>query len=399
MSRPILLTGGGSGGHITPLLAVAAELKRRQPDTTIIYIGQKGDNLSDIPASNPHIDEVYSIRAGKFRRYHGEGLRQLLDLSTVFKNARDALYVLVGLWQSRRLLKKLQPAVIFVKGGFVGVPVGLAAAQLHIPYITHDSDSVPGLANRLIARWAAVHAVAMPKEVYAYPQDKTVTTGIPLRKEFVPVTDVLQAEYRKAITIPKTAKLLFIIGGGLGSQAVNRAVGQAVPHLLGQFPDLHVVHGVGRSNEEEMSKYYNEQLSDQEQGRVRVHGYLPDVYQYSGAADLIITRAGATNLAEFAVQGKACIVVPAAFLTGGHQVKNAEYLAEQSAVSVLRQDELEADPNRLAKQVSELIANPAERAQMGKKLSSFAHPNATSEIADLIICQVDKQKRSHENQA
>lgn len=399
MSRPIVLTGGGSGGHITPLLAVAAELKRRQPDTTIIYIGQKHDNLGDIPASNPHIDEVYSVRAGKLRRYHGEGLRQLLDLPTVFKNARDALYVLAGIWQSRRLLKKLQPAVIFVKGGFVGVPVGLAAAQLHIPYITHDSDSVPGLANRLIARWAAVHAVAMPKETYAYPQDKTVTTGIPLRAEFIPVTEALQAEYRQMINIPQTAKLLFIIGGGLGSQAVNRAVGQAVPHLLRELPDLHIVHGVGRSNETEMSKYYNEQLSDQEKGRVQVRGYLADVYKYSGGADLIITRAGATNLAEFAVQGKACIVIPAAFLTGGHQVKNAEYLADQSAVTVLRQDELEADPNRLAKQVSELLGNSAARTQMAKKLGSFAHPHATKELADQIIAQVDNQKRFHEDQA
>lgn len=196
MNKTIVLTGGGSGGHITPLLAVAAELKRKDSGCKLVYIGQRGDGLGDIPAANPHIDEVYNVRAGKFRRYHGEGLRQLLDLPTMFKNIRDAFYVVAGIWQSRKLLKRLQPSVVFVKGGFVGVPVGLAAAQLKIPYVTHDSDAIPGLANRIIARWAAIHAVALPAEVYAYPPAKTVTTGIPLQADFSPVTDSLRSQYR-----------------------------------------------------------------------------------------------------------------------------------------------------------------------------------------------------------
>lgn len=383
----IVLTGGGSGGHITPILAVAAELKRLDAGNHIIYIGQTGDGLGDIPAKDPNIDEVFTVRAGKFRRYHGEGWKQLLDLPTLFKNLRDAVYVLIGLVQSWRLLRQLHPAVIFVKGGFVGVPVGLAAAQLRIPYITHDSDAIPGLANRIIARWATMHAVALPVELYAYPTDKTVATGIPLQAAFRPVTTKLQQQYRHEIGIPVQSKMLFVIGGGLGAQRINQAVAEAIPHLLHEFRDLHVVQSVGRANLDEIQAHYQQSLTEVEQGRVTVHGYMNDVYRYGGAADIVITRAGATNLAEFALQGKACIVIPSPFLTGGHQLKNAQYLAEQGAAAVLQQTDLEADPLRLAKQVSDLLHHPKHQKALGVGLAAFAKPNATKDLARLIMEQ------------
>ena len=386
----IVLTGAGSGGHITPILAVAAELKRQQPKSRLIYIGQHGDKLGDLPAKHPSIDEVYTVRAGKFRRYHGEGVRQFLDIMTLLRNIRDLFYVIIGIYQSWRLLRVLRPDVIFIKGGFVGVPVGLAAGRLGIPYITHDSDAVPGLANRIIASRAVKHAVALPPEVYNYPIQKTVMTGIPLRPEFVPVTPRLAQRYRAEIDIPHKAKLLFIIGGGLGAQRVNQAVAEAVPHLLREFPDLYVIHGVGRANEDPMRAVYYERLTEAEQGRVRTYGYLEDVYRYSGAADVIVTRAGATNLAEFAVQGRACVVVPSPFLTGGHQLKNAQYLHNQQAAVVLDESELMADPNRLARQVSDLLRDAGSRHRLERQIATFAKPHATVELANLILRQIQQ---------
>ena len=386
-AKTIVLTGGGSGGHITPLLAIAAELKRIEPKTRLIYIGQKGDKLADIPSQSEHIDEVYFVRAGKFRRFHGERLKQLLDLPTLLKNLRDFFYVLIGLAQSRSLLKKLQPDIIFIKGGFIGVPVGLAAARQHLAYITHDSDAIPGLANRIIARWARLHAVALPEEVYHYPAAKTVTTGIPLQAGFKPVTDGLRARYRQEIDVPADAKLLFVIGGGLGAQRVNHAVAEALPHLLREFGDLYVVQSAGRANEAGITQFYNDNLSEAEQARVRVFGYLDDVYRYSGAADIVITRAGATNLAEFALQGKACIVVPNPLLTGGHQLKNARVLVDKKAALILDETDLLDDPNRLAKQVSDLLRAPATRQKLAQNFAGFARPNATRELAKLILEQ------------
>lgn len=388
----IILTAGGSGGHITPIQAIAAELKRREPDIRIVYIGQTGDRFVDIPARDPHIDEVFTVRAGKFRRYHGEGLKQLLDLPTVYKNIRDAFYVLIGIWQSWRLLARLQPDLVFTRGGYVSVPVALGAALNHVPYITHDSDPIPSLANRIIAPWAAVHAVALPKEVYAYPPDKTVTTGIPLQATFEPVTPKLKQHYRHVIKLAQDAKLLFIIGGGLGSQGINRAVAEALPHLLHEYPKLHVVHVVGQAHETTMRQNYD-QLSPAEQGRVQIFGYISDVYRYSGAADIVVTRAGATNLAEFAVQGKACIVIPSSFLSGGHQLKNAQYLQNRNAALVIREEELAEDPNRLAHQVSDLLKRPEQITELEHHLSEFARPHATQELAKLIMEQATARKQ------
>ncbi len=388
MNQPVVLTGGGSGGHITPLLAVAAELKRLRPGLSIVYIGQTGDKLGDIPTKNQSIDKVYTVRAGKLRRYHGEGFKQLLDIGTILKNLRDIFYLIVGVLQSRKLLKQLRPSVIFIKGGYVGVPVGLAAGNLGIPYLTHDSDAIPGLANRLIARKASLHAVALPKEVYDYPQDKTVTTGIPLQANFSPVTSQDIKTYRRQLGISEKAKLVFVIGGGLGSQRVNKAVSEAVPHLLSEFEDLRLVHVVGRANEADMQELYATILTPKEQGRVTVMGYINDVYLYSGAADVVVTRAGATNLAEFALQGKACVVIPSPFLAGGHQLKNAQYLKDQKAAIVLDETDLAADPNRLANQISQLLSHPDQRDQLSHNLASFAKPNATNDIAELIINQI-----------
>ena len=390
-NHTIVLTGGGSGGHITPLLAVAAKLKRLQAGVHIVYIGHTGDSLSDIPAKHPSIDEVFTVRAGKLRRYHGEGFKQLLDILTMLKNIRDVFYLLIGIFQSRRLLKKLQPDVVFIKGGFVGVPVGLAAGNLGIPYVTHDSDAIPGLANRIISKKAARHAVALPAEVYTYPRDKTVSTGIPLQADFVPVTDSLQKKYRQELNITGSGKFIFVIGGGLGSERVNKAVAQAVPHLLAEFKDLRVVHATGRSKDDEVSARYA-QLSTQEQGRVEVKTYVDDVYRYSGAADIIITRAGATNLAEFAAQGKACIIIPSPFLTGGHQLKNAKYLEDQHAAMIINEADLTDDPNRLARQVSDLLNDPTQRRELGKQLSAFAKPNATNDLAKLVLAQIKTSK-------
>lgn len=385
MSQTIILTGGGSGGHITPLLAVAAEIKTQRKDVRIVYIGSTGDGLGDIPQEHQAIDEVYTVRAGKFRRYHGEGWKQLLDISTLFKNLRDAVYVCIGFWQSRRLLKQLQPSVIFVKGGFVGVPVGLAAATRRIPFITHDSDAIPGLANRIIARWARMHAVALPESTYSYPSDKTRTTGIPLQADFVPVTTELKNQYRKSLNLPVSSPVVLVIGGGLGSQRVNSAVGEAFPFLLQEYPALHLLHAVGRVNEAEMKQHYQSVLTDSQLSRVTVVGFVSDVYRYSGAADIIVTRAGATNLAEFALQGKACVVVPSPFLTGGHQLKNANALAERNAAVVLDEAALLEDPNRLAKLLSDLLKDKDQIRALGNELHKLARPHATEDIAQLLL--------------
>jgi UDP-N-acetylglucosamine--N-acetylmuramyl-(pentapeptide) pyrophosphoryl-undecaprenol N-acetylglucosamine transferase len=386
----IVVTGGGSGGHITPLLAVAHELKKQRKDIRIVYIGQKGDSLSDIPAQDENIDEVRLIRAGKLRRYHGEGLRQLLDVTTMAKNLRDAVFVLAGLWQSFWLLRELKPDAIFVKGGFVGVPVGLAAAALRIPYVTHDSDALPGLANRIIAPWAKIHTVALPKEVYSYPADKTVTVGVPLARHYKPFTKHEAADAREQIGIDPHGIMLLVTGGGLGAQRLNAAVAACVPDLLERYPDLTIVQLAGRANEADLRQHYTKLLPAKYQKRMVVKGFITNLHVYSGAADVVVTRAGATSIAEFAAQKKACIVVPNPLLTGGHQLKNAKVLADRKAVMLVSEDKLRQDEHALMPPLVELLDNPKRASQLGEKLGQLDAGDSAKRLAMVLLEQAEK---------
>ncbi|HUA13645.1 MAG TPA: UDP-N-acetylglucosamine--N-acetylmuramyl-(pentapeptide) pyrophosphoryl-undecaprenol N-acetylglucosamine transferase [Candidatus Sulfotelmatobacter sp.] len=383
----VILSGGGSGGHVTPILAVADELKKRSPGTEVIYIGQLGDPFGDIPKEHGSIDKVYFVRAGKFRRFHGEGIRQLLDLPILYKNIKDFFNVIIGTYQSYKIVKEIKPDVLFTRGGYVSVPVAFGAKLNGVNYITHDSDPIPSLANRIIARGASFHAVALPKDIYPYPQDKTFTTGIPLSTSIKKVDDKLKRSYRKDINAKENAKILFVTGGGLGSQRLNEAVGFIAEHLLDKYSDLYIYQVTGNDNLAEVEKVYDQQINSDLRGRIKSFGYIDheQFCKYSGAADIIVSRAGATNLAEFAIQGKATIIVPSKFLAGGHQVKNAQYLEAQGACLVVDEDRLYDNPLILAKEVSDLLDHPVKISSLEKNISKFAISDAANTIADLVI--------------
>lgn len=380
------MTGGGTGGHITPVLAVAHELKQLRPETHITYVGQTGDSLGDVPEQDKNIDQVINVRAGKFRRYHGEGWRQLLDVVTLYKNLRDAVWVVVGIWQSFRLLGKVRPDVIFTRGSYVSVPVCLAAALRGMPYITHDSDAIPSLANRIIARWAKVHAVALPKEVYTtYPPNKTVTVGVPISHNFHRVTAEDAKKWRAQLELPASGKVLFATGGGRGADRVNKAVMGCAPDLLARYADLVIVHVTGRDLEEGVRRSYMQMLPHDDQARVIVKGFVTNLYQYSGVADVVVTRAGGSSMAEFASQAKACVVIPNPKLTGGHQLKNAKVLSDRKAVRLVTEDKLAEDPQALMPALTDLFDHPEKIKLLGVKLSELAQPNAAHLLAVLLL--------------
>jgi len=357
-----------------------------RPRAEIVYVGQTGDSLLDVPEQDKNIDRVLSVRAGKFRRYHGEGLKQLFDFKTLFLNLRDAVWVVVGLWQSFWLLKKERPDIIFIKGGFVGVPVGLAAAMLGIPYVTHDSDAIPGLANRIVARWAKAHAVALPKEVYTnYPQDKVVTVGVPVSHNFYPAKAKEREQWRKRLGLEQAGKVLFVTGGGNGADRLNKAVIGCAEELLERYPDLMIAHVAGRQLEDDVRRRYRQVLSPEQQTRVIVKGFVTNLYQYSGVADVVVTRAGMSSLSEFAVQAKACVVVPNPQLTGGHQLKNAKVLSDRKAIRLVSEETMKEDPRALMPAITDLFDHPDKAKALGSKLSELAQPNAAHLLAVVLL--------------
>jgi UDP-N-acetylglucosamine--N-acetylmuramyl-(pentapeptide) pyrophosphoryl-undecaprenol N-acetylglucosamine transferase len=381
MSKSILLVGGGSGGHLTPLLAVAEALKRQDNSLIVVHIGQKGEALDDV-LSNSAVDNHFAITAGKFRRYHGESLvSHLLDIKTLLLNVRDLFRFIIGTIHAWFLLGKIKPSSILLKGGFVCVPVGLAARLRHIPYITHDSDAVPGLANKITSKHAVYNTTAMPSEIYPYDQAKTIQVGIPLRSEFKRVSEADRDNSKKGLGLGVSTKVLLSVGGGLGAQKVNNAVVKASKKLLANN-DLFIIHLTGKKLFNETQIAYEVQLNQEEQSSIKLIDFTTEIAKYSAAADVIITRGGATNIAEFAQQAKACIVIPNPVLTGGQQIHNAKVLADNNAAIIVDETELDT----LSSRVQELLdSTETARKNLGLKLHNLAVSDGDEKLATLLI--------------
>ena len=363
-----------------PILALAYELKQLQPGCQIIYVGERQGGFVRLTANSPAIDDHYAISAGKFRRYHGESLlRRLTDLKTIALNLRDMGRVLRGISQAWRLLGKLDPDVVFLKGGFVGVPVGVAAALRRMPIVTHDSDATAGLANRLVSRWTRLHATALSAEYYPYPPAKVQTVGVLVEPSFQAVTASAQAGFKRQLNLPEQAPVLLITGGSLGAQRLNQAVAGIAAPLLEAHPSLHIIHQVGQGK----AGVYGDYRHD----RLQVLEFLAPMAAYTGAADVVVARASANTLAELGVQGKACIAVPSPYLSGGHQLKNAQRLAEQGAAVVIAEAMLHDPQQGLLPVITELLASQSRREQLGRVLQSQTIPDAAHRLAVLLLAQ------------
>lgn len=371
-----MLTGGGTGGHITPLLAVAHKLHVAAPETELLYIGERGGKFRHLVKDSPYLSRTYFIFAGKFRRYHGESLlRRLLDVKTNLYNLRDVLLAVLGCVEAFILLIRVKPDVIFVKGGFVGVPVGLAARLLKIPYITHDSDTMPGLANRIIGGSARWNATGMPAEFYRYPAHKVRFVGVPLTETFKFVTPELQAVYLRELGRSESDEVLFITGSSQGAQTLNDLVAQIMPDLLADRPHLFVIHQTGKGAA--YGTFRHERLFCER--------FSKDLYRKTGAAHLIVARAGMTTIAELAVQAKPAIIVPSPFLSGGHQLKNAAELERTGAALVLQEAALQQNPSLLLNAVIKLLEDRNEAKHIAANLHHMSRSDAAEQLATLIL--------------
>lgn len=321
---------------------------------------------------------IKQITAGKFRRYHSMSfLKQLLYIPTTLRNLGDFFLVAVGFLQSLWLLSRIKPDVVFTKGGFVCLPLGMAAAVLKIPLVIHDSDAHAGLTNRILARWARTIATGAPLENYTYPAKITHYVGVPVGERFHPVSPRQQQHCKDELGLHDTKKPLVVVtGGGLGARNINRAVLAIAPQLLGGAAILHITG----------SAHYDEVLATAPEHidymfKPFIAAGMPTVF---GAADIVVTRAGGSTLAELAAMAKPIIVVPNPLLTGGHQLKNAAVYERAKAAVVIDENELICNPSILKKAIQELLANPEKRRQQARALHQFAKPEAATDMAALI---------------
>jgi UDP-N-acetylglucosamine--N-acetylmuramyl-(pentapeptide) pyrophosphoryl-undecaprenol N-acetylglucosamine transferase len=380
----VLMTGGGTAGHVIPLLAVASELRKDEPSAEIKYIGNRGDSFVDLVTDSKYFDHVSLIYAGKFRRYHKiNKLVYLKDPRIFFKNLRDFFLFLTGIVQSLMILIIWRPDVIFVKGGFVGLPVGLAGAFLRIPIVTHDSDAVPGLTNRILSRYSTFQAVSMPTDLYSYKKDSIRLTGLPVRSEFAEVSQEAIQSARKKLGIDTGAFVVSVIGGSLGAKKLNDAVSEIAEKYLSDNLKNLIIHVTGKSHSESIENNYDK-LPVNIRKRIIVFPYSNELHSITAASDIVITRAG-SSIHELSVQKKCIILVPNPILTGGHQTKNAMLIERNNAALVIEEKELlSTNGEVLLDKIKQLQSDEDYRNKLANNLSKLAVPDAARNIVGVL---------------
>ncbi len=322
-AKKIVLTGGGTAGHVTPNIALFPSLK--EAGYEISYIGSY-DGIEKKLVTDFDIP-YYGIATGKFRRY--------LDM----KNLTDPFRVIKGFGEARKYLKKIRPDIVFSKGGFVSVPVVRAAATLHIPCILHESDMTPGLANRLCLSAAKKVCCNFPETLSMLPENKAVLTGSPIREELTK-GDKIAALDMCGFTANKP--VILVIGGSLGAASINKAVREALPKLL---TDFQVVHICGKDKIDNMLLHM--------EGYIQFEYVKAELKDLFALADVVVSRAGANSICELLALKKANLLIPlSANSSRGDQILNARSFESQGFSMVIDDDYLSAD--LLAEKVMEL---------------------------------------------
>ena len=410
----VLVVGGGSGGHITPAVAVVREILEKKPRARIEFwtdkkyyknvvkitteIGVSWGDEKRLSGKRQYI-RVRKIAAGKFRRYAG------WKLSDYFKNWDTTLKDLIvgnfcgfcgfvcGIMQSfgRMFFKRNRPDVIFLKGGFVGLPVGIVARLYKIPYVIHESDATPGLANRLLIKHATKIATSLPvEEIEGVEADpRVIVTGVPVAPEFKKVSEIKQKQLKKAFGFDEEKPLVVVTGGSQGAQHINEAMREILPEML-KFTSVGLV--AGRERYEEMvdlKKKYEDWDKAKLKSNFRMWAFNSTMNELMGAADVVISRAGATTIAELAALAKAVVLVPFEQLPGSHQVKNAERMVSLNAAVMVKDSRMVNQPGVLLMETQKLVRSPRLRKDLAAKLHETYKPKAAKDLANILIGLAD----------
>ncbi|WP_161975639.1 undecaprenyldiphospho-muramoylpentapeptide beta-N-acetylglucosaminyltransferase [Tengunoibacter tsumagoiensis] len=366
----ILVSGGGTGGHIYPALAVATQL-RDTYQAEILYLGSDdGLETQLVPAAGFRFE---AIKAGKLQRF------------VSWRTATGLARVPVGMAQALQIVRQFRPQVAFTSGGYVAVPAGLAASANGVPLVMHQQDVPPNLSNKLIGPLATRVSVAFADSLHYFPAQKTSLLGNPIRQEILDIQRTSVAQARTALGFAPDLPLLLITGGSQGARHLNQVVAHALPELL---PFCQVLQISGTKLYEETRHLAEETmvgLSAELSQRYRLVPYMSDEMPLAlQAAELVICRAGAATLSELAVLHKPSILVPLPPAIGrSPQEANAAMFERAQAAIVIPNDELK--PELLVERVRTITTSPASLLTMSEKVGTFALPEATRQIAEAVI--------------
>jgi UDP-N-acetylglucosamine--N-acetylmuramyl-(pentapeptide) pyrophosphoryl-undecaprenol N-acetylglucosamine transferase len=353
--RTYLISGGGTGGHIFPALAIADEIKRRQPEAVIHFVGALGRmEMEKVPQ---HGYKITGLPISGLNRKH------------LLKNVSFPFKLLKSLAICRFLLKDKKASVVIGTGGFASGPLLWQAQRRGIPTLIQEQNSYPGITNKLLGKRAKSICVAYDKLEKYFPKQRIVKTGNPIRSSVLePLPDQVAA--RKQFDLAPDKQTILILGGSLGARAINQAVAGQLSKLQSENNQLLWQCG----------KLYEEQYAGLTSDTVKVHAFIQDMNAAYAAADIIISRAGAGTLSELAVIGKPAILIPSPNVAEDHQTHNARAFATADAAILLPEHELEA----LTGIVHGLLEDTSRAATMAQSMKAKALPHATTHIVDEI---------------
>ncbi len=367
----IVISGGGTGGHIYPAIAIADEIKRRNPRSKILFVGAMGKmEMEKVPQAGYKIE---GLKIAGFQRSFS-----LSNFLLPFKLVKSLL-------KARRILNKFKPQLVIGVGGYASGPTLKMANLLGIPTLIQEQNSFPGKTNRILAAKAEAICTAYDNMDAFFPKEKIILTGNPVRKEFQSEHNV----YEEAINyyqLDKTKKTLLVIGGSLGAKTLNKSVMSYLDEL--REANIQVIWQTGKN-------YYSaisDSLQEEDTSHVRVMQFINRMELAYAAADVIISRSGALSVSELSIIGKPIILVPSPNVAEDHQTKNAMSLVEKNAALIVKDEEAR---ETLIPEAIALLKNEKLQKELAKELKKLEKPEAVVEIVDVcenIIRKTRKKK-------
>ena len=366
----ILFTGGGTGGHTYPIIAVARELQSlAQKNNIAVELSFAGPSNANAVIIRQEGIKTYWVPTGKLRRY------------AAWQTVGDVIKASFGFFYALFLVWWLMPDAIFAKGGFGSLAVGLAGRIYGIPMLVHDSDSVPGLTTRLLGKIASRVAISFPGAASFFAAKKTVLLGNPIRQSLLGGS---KQEAKTAFKLKGDRPLIFVTGGSQGSQHINEIVSASLEELLKTYE---IIHQVGPNNEETFTKNLKEiyGIEAASQPYYHVKGYLDEQEEASvfAVCDMVVARAGAGNIYEIAAAGKPSILIPLAQAASDHQRENAFFYARTGAALVI--EEANLTPHILINEIKGIGESKNRSSEMAKAAKAFAKLDAAAKIAQGLL--------------
>jgi len=358
MKKPrFIISGGGTGGHIYPAVAIANELKSRFPEAEFLFVGAKDKmEMQKVP------QEGYAIKGLWIA-----GIQRKITLD----NAMFPLKLTSSLLNSFKIIKNFKPDVVIGTGGFASGAVLKVASMLGIPTVIQEQNSYPGITNKLLAKKANKICVAYENLERFFPKDKMILTGNPVRQDLI--NEASKSEAVAYFKLNANKKTLLVLGGSLGARRINQLIEKELDFLLSQ--NIQIIWQCGKLYLNDYSKY-------NEKDNVQVVAFIDRMDLVYAAADVVISRSGASSVSELCIVGKPTIFIPSPNVAEDHQTKNAKAISDKNGAILIKESELETQFETI---FSDLISNESKQLELSQNIKKLAKPNATKDIVEEIM--------------